>query len=221
MLELIQTFPELVKPSEDGSAAASRPSVDGGSRLNASTLSPTNEAYIGNRLSMRSTTPIADQFASPASSVPSPATGVSELPALSSSQDPNAATSSTEDLALTYVPNDAKYAYRRLLEILLSHDLAKMADLDPTEEVSLRILSTHNQDLLRECGTWWRIMASYECWAFLDDMTKRFRDGEMPVVECIVEALSDFDKVDSKWPNEAWPTQVVSPCPRRDAWCAR
>lgn len=220
MLETIRTFPELVKSGSldlhgnSGASSGNRLSVDAGTKLSSNGLATnTSEAYVGNRLSQKTLTPIADQYASSSSALhsPNPSLRASiDLSPSSSMMQDHLTSPIPPDSSFTLIPPQPKRAYRRLLEILLSYDLAQMADLDPTEEVSLRILSLQHQELLEECTVRWRTMGSYECWTFLDDMARRFKEGEMPVVECIVEALSDFDKVNESWSHDHWPIEDVS-----------
>lgn len=93
---------------------------------------------------------------------------------------------------------------------MLSYDLEAMSTLDPTEEVPLRILSKLNQDILNQCGNKWRILSSARFIAFLDEMTLRYARDEMPVVECVMEALGDFDDLNERLPVDYWPTVDVS-----------
>lgn len=212
MLSIIQANPELVQ-SDDVSRT--------GGPDRSSVVTEAGEAYVGNRLSRQSnsySTPIADQFSSlsvtptasrTSSSAPSfvdedgvntPQTDVSELPSSS----------------LTYIPPDTKQAYRRLLDIMLTHDLAAISDLDPSEDVPLRILSRIDQDILADCVLRWRITPTFQFTVFLEEMSKRYSAGEMPVVECVLEALGDFEKLDEQWKNENWPIHDVRLSPQDD-----
>lgn len=206
MLSMIERSPELVKVSDDsaGSTVAnnvSRPT---------SMATEAGEAYIGNRLSQRSL-PIAEQFSASLNLTPTPSsTSSASVDEANSIHTPNTDISSADrSTGLTFVPQDVRAAYARLLNILLSYDLGEMANLDPSEEVPLRILSKANQDLLAECALRWRITQPYRFVTFLSDLSRMYAAGEMPVVECVLEALSDFEPLEQDWPNEAWPVQDV------------
>lgn len=93
---------------------------------------------------------------------------------------------------------------------MLSYDLEAMANLDPSEEVPLRILSKLNQSILQDCFSRWRIFESTRFVAFLNEMTDKYARGEMPVVECVTEALGDFDELNQRTPVDHWPIVDVS-----------
>ena len=204
MLSMIERSPELVQVSDDNTAA---PHTNGSRPT--STVTEAGEAYLGNRLSQRSL-PIAEQFSSSLNLTPTQSsTSSTSLEESNGVHTPNTDVSNTDVSAFAYIPHDAKAAYARLLNILLSYDLGEMANLDPSEEVPLRILSKANQDLLAECAARWRITQPYRFVTFFGDLSKMYAAGDMPVVECVVEALSDFAPLEQDWPNEAWPVGDV------------
>ena len=207
MLSMIERTPELVKVSDDSAVA---PNATGSRPTSIATEA--GEAYIGNRLSQRFL-PIAEQFSSSLNLTPTPSSTSSASADNSNGfHTPNTDASSTErPSTFTYIPHDAKGAYARLLYILLSYDLGEMANLDPSEEVPLRILSKANQDLLAECAARWRITQPFRFVTFFSDLSTMYAAGDMPVVECVLEALSDFGPLERDWPNEAWPSQDVRP----------
>lgn len=110
----------------------------------------------------------------------------------------------------TFIPSRPRLVYVRLLQVMLAFDLAGMADLDPSEEVPLRILSEVNQRILHACAFQWRVPAIAQFVYFLNDMTQRYAAGEMPVVECIIDALSDFEHLHALTPYTQWQTEDVS-----------
>ena len=205
MMAMIRTSPELVQSSPDDAAALK--SADG-----ASIVTEAGEAYVGTRSSNHLA--IAEQFATSFSLASTPSTSSSQsglipegtLPATPFT-DVSSISSSDISTSLTYVPSDVRQAYRRLLEIMLSFDLTAMANLDPSEEVSLRILSKANTDFLAECVHRWRVMPTFQFITFLDDMSRRYSAGEMPVVECVLESLGDYAKVANDWRNDYWPIE--------------
>jgi hypothetical protein len=190
-----------------------------------SIVTEAGEAYVGRRISKHTSLPIAEQFAT----MISMAEGNEDASSASTSSafldtaggysisgttqlDSRASSAQTDDTttSLTFVPTtSARLAYTRLLEIMLSHDLEAMADLDPSEEVPLRILSKINQYILNECVKKWRISDSLVFVAFLQEMSDKYAKGEMPVVECVTEALADFDSLQERIPAQNWPTADV------------
>jgi len=214
MLAMIKMSPELVRnesqQSDSTTSSMGASTNGGGGGGGAPPMSPVfeaGEAYIGTRSSLTTKTPIAEQFATSLYFDNKDITTggvISPVPSTSSTTDDNI----PEDGGFTFIPSDVRHAYQRLLELMLSHDLEAMADLDPSEEVPLRILSRLNTDLLSECITRWRVMPTYRFITFLKDMNKRYTAGEMPVLECVLEALSDFTKIDEEvmsW--KKWPVQ--------------
>lgn len=226
MMAMIQHSPELVHSSDDSGAHAGTGSAPGGSssRPTSAVVTEAGEAYVGNRLSQPAAgrTPIAEQFAtslnltptaSNASSVDDTNTGSisnggSSTPLTDVSSPPDSGAGGS---LCTYVPaHDARGAYTRLLGIMLSFDLEEMANLDPSEEVPLRILSRQNLDLLSECVLRWRIGPAQRFVSFFAEMGRRYAEGEMPVIECVLEALGDFEGVDRDLPASKWPEIDVS-----------
>ena len=202
MLSMIQASPELVHSSIQDPATASFAN---------GIHSPTEagEVYVGKRFSNLL---ISEQLASSLSLASTPSASSSASGLISDDTTPPtpftdfSASSATEpNSSLTYVPPDVRQAYRRLLELMLSFDLSAMANLDPSEEVSLRILSRANTEFLSECVKRWRVMPTFRFAVFLEDMARRYSAGEMPVVECVLEALGDFEKLDNEWRNDSWP----------------
>lgn len=203
-----------------------------------SVVTEAGEAYVGRRISRGTSLPIAEHFASlsttSASSLLSPVSESSHAfldspiamtNATSESGHTATATApgtvaaeedSTNAHGLVFVPNFARASYARLLELMLSYDLAAMADLDPSEEVSLRILSSKNQDILKNCSTRWRIPETMQFVSFLKEMSRKYSAGEMPVVECVTEALNDFDSVNNRISVQDWPIADVSASGERE-----
>lgn len=91
--------------------------------------------------------------------------------------------------SFTYIPPDPKAYYRRALELCIDFDLEKIKQQPEEEEVSLSILSRHNNDLLKECAMRWRIMSPFRVVANLDVMKFKYDRGEVPL-DCISEALT-------------------------------
>lgn len=237
MLTILQRSPELVKsPSSEGQDGAAAPASSVNAKRTSAVVTEAGEAYVGRRISSnatmtRSSLPIAEQFASTLSLGDESSTSSAASNAYSSvipwpsspsstsqQQLPSATTSATTlddsstSSSFTFIPpnSTARNSYLRLLSIMLSYDLEAMSALDPSEEVSLRILSKLNQEILEECFYRWRVFKSTKFISFLDEMSSRYSRDEMPVVECVTEALGDFDELNEKMPVDYWPIVDVS-----------
>lgn len=174
----------------------------------ASTLSFATASNADESISEGSTYSSAIPF--PSGSASSPNTYNAKLPP----EDPLPSTSTStlsSSTRLTFIPpTSPRNAYIRLLSMMLSYDLEAMANLDPSEEVPLRILSKLNQNILEQCFSQWRLFESTRFVAFLSEMSLRYSRGEMPVVECVTEALGDFDALNERIPVDNWPIVEVS-----------
>lgn len=209
ILAMIKINPDLVHSSDSTPASATTPS---------SALTDASPETATSKRSSRVYLPIADMYVNATGNAASPRSSVTLV------QNDNAGPTvpvsdrsiplpneiAPPSTPLAFVPPSQSLAYKRLLAVMLSYDLAEMSNLDPTEEVSLRILSPANQDLLLECAARWRIGPTFRFTAFLDEMCNRYAAGEMPVVECVIEALGDFAQVNAQWPFALWPDADVS-----------
>ncbi|GAA93862.1 uncharacterized protein L969DRAFT_42534 [Mixia osmundae IAM 14324] len=104
----------------------------------------------------------------------------------------------------TFIPTDTEFHYQHLLETCLNHDIEATHDLSPDDQISLRILSKDSQDLLEESAIWWRIMSSHCAVAFLDEICRRFASFEIPLIQCVGEAVSQVDAITAEWPQSRW-----------------
>lgn len=203
MLTMIKASPELVQSSADEPVSSL-------STNSLSSVTEAGEAYIGNRTSRQFLLP--EHFATSLSLASTPSTSsatsgrdTEEEAFLTPMTDPSGSSHLDSINPLVYIPPDVRQAYRRLLELMLDYDLTAMANLDPSEEVSLRILSTANSEFLAECVNRWRVMPTFRFVTFLEDMSRRYSAGDMPVIECVLEALGDYEGLDSQWRNDYWP----------------
>lgn len=238
MLEILQRSPELVKTSSsDGvdNSSSSANSSTAAAKRTSMVVTEAGEAYVGRRISSnnastRSSLPIAEQFASTlsfgnddsglsdtsasnaySSAIPWPPHSATSTSTSRQADDTAQTSSSTHPYHLAFSPpTSPRSCYIRLLTLMLSYDLEAMSTLDPSEEVPLRILSKPNQNILHECARKWRIFDSAKFVSFLDEMTLRYARGEMPVVECVTEALGDWDDLVDRMPVDHWPTIDVS-----------
>lgn len=97
----------------------------------------------------------------------------------------------------TYIPTEPRQVYQHLLALCLDTDLDRLRHLDPNEPVSLGILSQTHLDLLSECATWWRLTHRIATVCFLQEVGSRFAADEIPLVQCVTEALKDVDEMGS------------------------
>lgn len=119
----------------------------------------------------------------------------------------------------TYIPPNPRGTYLRLLEHCLDFDLEVMKTLAEDEEVSLRILSQGHLDLLGECAVRWRVTPPYRVASFFDSISKRFAGEEIPIVECVGEALGEVSKVLKDTDLDYWTIRDVSVISlRRGRW---
>lgn len=219
--------------SISATAGTSGSSSSNGKRSSA-VVTEAGEAYVGRRISSNATTsrsslPIAEQFASTlsfgddgantsaySSVIPWPSSPSSSnnqpLPSTSSTIADETFSTPSSSQTFTFIPphSTSRSAYSRLLSLMLSYDLEAMANLDPSEEVPLRILSKENQEILFQCSSRWRIFQSRIFVDFLSELTARYARDEMPVVECVTEVLGDFDELNERTPVNYWPIVDVS-----------
>ncbi|KAF9528741.1 hypothetical protein CPB83DRAFT_853670 [Crepidotus variabilis] len=104
--------------------------------------------------------------------------------------------SSSSGHPFTFVPPLPRKYYHRLLSLCLEHDLEVMLspEVDPTEQVSLGILSAPHLELLNECAVRWRIGREYRSVVHVDLVRGFFERGEVPM-ECVPDALSGIARV--------------------------
>lgn len=100
---------------------------------------------------------------------------------------------SSDDTNFTYIPSRPREAYRYLLQLCLTADLERLKHLDPDEHVSLRILSQTHSDFLQECSKWWRLTERICSTLFLQEVGARFAEDEIPLVQCVTEAMRDVN----------------------------
>jgi hypothetical protein len=110
----------------------------------------------------------------------------------------------------TYIPPDPKAYYSLLLQICLSIDLEGLRDLPPDEEVSLKILSKSNQAILSECAIRWRLSPLTRAVLFVDEIVKRFVADEIPVIECVDEALLELEGLIAQGGNLGWDALILA-----------
>ncbi|KAG0145343.1 hypothetical protein CROQUDRAFT_658787 [Cronartium quercuum f. sp. fusiforme G11] len=93
--------------------------------------------------------------------------------------------------SFTYVPSNPPNYYIKLMDQCLDYDLESMKNLAEDEEVSLKILTTSHLDLLEQCSFRWRLMSPFQVVVFFNGICKRFEEEEIPIIECVIEALND------------------------------
>lgn len=108
-----------------------------------------------------------------------------------------------EDTGYTYIPPHARAVYQHILQLCLSADLDRLKHLDPDEHVSLRILSQTHLDLLAECAKWWRLTSRICAVLFLQEVGASFAADEIPLVQCVTEAMNDVDALGSSEDEDA------------------
>ena len=116
-------------------------------------------------------------------------------------------------LDLVYVPTAPRSCYGRLLDVCLDFDLEVMKNLAPDEEVSLKILSRPNQDLLAACAERWRVPPQAQAVAFFDEIVKRYTTDEVPLVQCVLEAIDDVYEANDVRSWDDWMMQDVRSTP--------
>lgn len=113
----------------------------------------------------------------------------------------------TSSYAFVFVPPEPKYYYKRLFEIALDYDHQALAYLPPDQDVSLTILSSIHEELLRDCETRWRISAPLRASTFLA-LIYKYPGVPEP---CLMAAMSGVEQVGSTWSYWRWPWSEVSP----------
>ncbi|GAA5951064.1 hypothetical protein JCM21900_005712 [Sporobolomyces salmonicolor] len=105
---------------------------------------------------------------------------------------------------LTFVPPDPRFYFRRLYELLLSHDYSLMSTLPPDQDVSLSILSPQNESLLRQCAARWRVPSTLRVASFVGLVAGLYKTQGVPE-ECVGEAIEELERVEDKWRYWRWP----------------
>jgi hypothetical protein len=106
--------------------------------------------------------------------------------------------------SFTFIPPNPRAYYNRLLEICLDYDLEALRNLPEDEEVSLRILSRANHDLLVECAIRWRIATPTRAVANFDEICKRYSVDEIPLIQCVEAAHQDVDRIAHEHDYSLW-----------------
>ncbi|KAJ1921546.1 hypothetical protein H4219_000583 [Mycoemilia scoparia] len=111
-----------------------------------------------------------------------------------SSQGPSS-THSTENYGSTtfhFVPENATAHFRKLIERSIINDIVEVhsASNNPQALVSL---STHSEDLLRQCAIGWRVSAQFRAICYLDIIADLVIGEKLPV-QYLVDALANVEK---------------------------
>jgi hypothetical protein len=106
--------------------------------------------------------------------------------------------------SFTFVPPNPRAYYNRLLEACLDYDLEALRNLPEDEEVSLRILSRANHDLLVECAIRWRIAGPTRGVANFDQICKRYSVDEIPLIQCVEAAHSEIERTARDYDYSVW-----------------
>ncbi|KAI9607513.1 hypothetical protein H4Q26_006040 [Puccinia striiformis f. sp. tritici PST-130] len=116
----------------------------------------------------------------------------------------------SEELMTTqfvYIPPNPIQMYKALMDQCLDSDLESMKSLAEDEEVSLKILSTRHLDLLEQCAFRWRLMTPFQVAVFFSAICKRFEEEEIPIIDCVSEALTDVFRVMEELKFDGWATR--------------
>jgi hypothetical protein len=119
---------------------------------------------------------------------------------------------SAEELSTTqfvYIPPNPIQQYKALMDQCLDFDLESMKSLAEDEEVSLKILSSRHLDLLEQCAFRWRLMTPFQVAVFFSAICRRFEEEEIPIIDCVTEALTDVFRVMEELKFEGWATRDV------------
>jgi hypothetical protein len=119
---------------------------------------------------------------------------------------------SAEELSTTqfvYIPPNPIQQYKALMNQCLDFDLESMKSLAEDEEVSLKILSTRHLDLLEQCAFRWRLMTPFQVAVFFSAICRRFEEEEIPIIDCVTEALTDVFRVMEELKFDGWATRDV------------
>ncbi|PLW18368.1 hypothetical protein PCASD_00781 [Puccinia coronata f. sp. avenae] len=117
---------------------------------------------------------------------------------------------SAEELSTTqfvYIPPNPIQQYKALMDQCLDFDLESMKSLAEDEEVSLKILSSRHLDLLEQCAFRWRLMTPFQVAVFFSAICRRFEEEEIPIIDCVTEALTDVFRVMEELKFEGWATR--------------
>ncbi|KAA1097225.1 hypothetical protein PGT21_028734 [Puccinia graminis f. sp. tritici] len=117
---------------------------------------------------------------------------------------------SAEELSTTqfvYIPPNPILQYKALMDQCLDFDLESMKSLAEDEEVSLKILSTRHLDLLEQCAFRWRLMTPFQVAVFFSAICRRFEEEEIPIIDCVTEALTDVFRVMEELKFDGWATR--------------
>ncbi|OAV98529.1 hypothetical protein PTTG_25578 [Puccinia triticina 1-1 BBBD Race 1] len=117
---------------------------------------------------------------------------------------------SAEELSTTqfvYIPPNPIQQYRALMDQCLDYDLESMKSLAEDEEVSLKILSTRHLDLLEQCAFRWRLMTPFQVAVFFSAICRKFEEEEIPIIDCVTEALTDVFRVMEELKFDGWATR--------------
>lgn len=117
---------------------------------------------------------------------------------------------SAEQLSTTqfiYIPPNPIQQYKALMDQCLDFDLESMKSLAEDEEVSLKILSSRHLDLLEQCAFRWRLMTPFQVAVFFSAICRRFEEEEIPIIDCVSEALTDVFRVMEELKFEGWATR--------------
>lgn len=164
-------------PSSTASSSAGRqsPSLHG--------RSPSVSSSVGKAL---------EYFSASASSADTSATSQGQAKQ-SHDNESLAGTEILDDVGYTYIPPNARQVYQHILQLALAADIERLKHLDPDEHVSLLILSQTHLDLLEECAKWWRLTTRICAVLFLQEVGASFAADEIPLVQCVTEAMGDVD----------------------------
>lgn len=106
-----------------------------------------------------------------------------------------------------YIPPNPLNQYVSLMDQCLDYDLESMKSLAEDEEVSLKILSIPHLDLLEQCAFRWRLMTPFQVSVFSAAIVRRFEEEEIPIIDCVGEALADVFRVMEEIKFEVWATR--------------
>lgn len=115
----------------------------------------------------------------------------------------------TTTKSFTYVPPNPPTYYIKLMDQCLDYDLESMKNLAEDEEVSLKILTSAHLEILELCSFRWRLMSPFQVLVFFNGICKRFEDEEIPIIECVIEALNDVFKLLDEIPLDHWTIRDV------------
>ncbi|KAI8456827.1 hypothetical protein BY996DRAFT_4579115 [Phakopsora pachyrhizi] len=103
-----------------------------------------------------------------------------------------------------FIPPNPHSYYIALMDHCLDFDLESMKNLAEDEEVSLKILSHGHLELLEQCAYRWRLTIPFQVSVFFEGICRRFEEEEIPIIECVSEALNDVFRVLNEIPLSYW-----------------